>query len=108
MSASIAGLGYGATFATGVDSGTITYTTVAEIATINFAGFSVPEVDVTHLASPGSMEESIPGLLKPGTIELTGNYTGAASQQTVNTLGQGRSIFPWKIATVLGDGSATK
>jgi len=43
--------------------------------------------------------------LKPGTIELTGNYTGAASQQTLNTLGQGRTIFPFKIDGPMGDGT---
>lgn len=99
-------LGYGATFSTGVTTGgTTAYTAVAEIATINFNGFTVPEVDVTHLQSPNSTNESIPGLLKPGTVDLTGNYTGDASQQTITTLGQARTVFPFQITTTLGDGS---
>lgn len=105
MSASKASLGYGATFATGVAGSPITYTVVAEIASINFAGFSVPEVDVTHLQSPGSMNESIPGLLKPGSIELSGNFISDTTQQALTTLGQARTIFPFKISTVLSDGS---
>jgi hypothetical protein len=104
MSISQAVLGYGAKFFTGVVGvSTTTYTEVAEIASINFAGFTVAEVDVTNLASPNSMMESIPGLLKPGTVELTGNFIGDTTQQALTTLGQARTIFPWKIEATLGD-----
>ncbi len=96
-------LGYGSTFSVGSGTGTITYTPTAEITTINFAGFTVSDVDVTHLQSPGSVMESIPGLLKPGTIELSGNYTGEASQQSLTTLGQARTVFPWQITSPLQD-----
>lgn len=94
--ASQAVLGYGSKFSVGSGQ-PITYADTAEITTINFGGFTVSDVDVTHLQSPGSVMESIPGLLKPGTIELTGNFTGDASQQAITTLGQNRTVFPWKI-----------
>jgi hypothetical protein len=105
MSASLASLGYGATFSTGTNITTPVYTAVAELATVSFAGFTVPEVDVTHLLSPNATNESIPGLLKPGTVDLTGNFTSSTTQATLTTLGQARTIFPWEILTVLSDGS---
>ena len=36
-------------------------------------------------------------MLKPGTIELTGNYTGDASQQNIDVLAVALTVFPWKI-----------
>lgn len=105
QAASQAVLGYGSVFNIGTTaSGSTSYSAVAEIATINFGGFTVPEVSVTHLQSPNAMEESIPGLLKPGTIELTGNFTADASQQNLTTLGQNRTIFPWQITSPLQSG----
>jgi hypothetical protein len=106
MAASKAALGYGAKFFTGDDASPIAYTELAELSNINFAGFAVPEVDTTHLQSPDSMQESIPGLLKPGTIELSGNYTNDASQVTFTTLGQARTIFPYKITAPMSDGTS--
>jgi hypothetical protein len=39
----------------------------------------------------------IPGLIKPGTIALSGNFTGDASQLNISALAQTQSIFPWQI-----------
>jgi hypothetical protein len=97
MPASKARLGYGSKFYTGDTASPVSYTLLSEIATINFSDYSVAEVDVTHLLSPNSSEESIPGLLKPGTIELSGNYTGDASQQNIDVLAVAQTVFPWKI-----------
>ena len=97
MAASKARLGYGSKFYTGDSASPTNYTVLSEIATINFADYTVAEVDVTHLLSPNTSEESIPGLLKPGTIELTGNYTGDTSQQNIDVLAVAQTVFPWKI-----------
>lgn len=116
MPASQAQLGYGSKFFIGAGSPTA-YTPMAEIATINFADYTVTEVDVTHLQSPNTTEEAIPGLIKPGNIELTGNYIGDATQQNVDTLAIARTVFPWKITspasnatvlTITGSGFITK
>jgi hypothetical protein len=117
MTASKARLGYGSKFYTGDTASPVGYTLLSEIATINFADYTVAEVDVTHLLSPNTSEESIPCLLKPGTIELTGNYTGDASQQNVDVLAVAQAVFPWKITapasgalvlTITGYGYITK
>jgi hypothetical protein len=89
MAASKARLGYGSKFYTGDTASPIGYTLLSEIAIINFADYTVAEIDVTHLLSPNTSEESIPGLLKPGTIELTGNYTGDTSSRT-------STCSPWR------------
>ena len=97
MAASKAKLGYGSKFYIGDAASPIGYTVLSAIATINFADYTVGEIDVTHLLSPNTSEESIPGMLKPGTIELTGNYTGDASQQNIDVLAVALTVFPWKI-----------
>jgi hypothetical protein len=86
MSASKARLGYGSKFYIGDTASPVGYTVLSEIAIINFADYTVAEVDVTHLLSPNSSEESLPDLLKPGTIEISGNYTGDASQQNIDSV----------------------
>jgi hypothetical protein len=97
MSATQASLGYGSKFFTGVTGSPITYNAVLEIASITMTDYTVSEVDATHLQSPNATEETIPGLIKTGTIELTGNYLGDTTQQELDTLGQARTVFPWKI-----------
>ena len=97
MAASKTKLGYGSRFYTGDAASPTGYTVLSEIAMINFADYTVAEIDVTHLLSPNTSEESIPGLLKPGTIELSGNYIGDASQQNIDVLAVAQTIFPWKI-----------
>lgn len=114
--ASKAQLGYGSAFFMGTGS-PVTYTEISEIASVAFADYTVSVIDVTSLASPNATEESIPGLLKPGTIEMTGNYIGDASQQAIDPMAISRAIFPWQIVapasggktlTVSGFGYITK
>ena len=40
-------------------------------------------------------------MLKPGTIELTGNYTRDASQQNIDVLAVALTVFPWKITAAI-------
>lgn len=114
--ASKASLGYGTTFATGTGS-PITYTVMAEIASISFADYTISEIDVTHLLSPNTTEEAIAGMLKLGNIEMTGNFIGDTTQMNVDTLAIARTTFPWqivapmtgtKILTITGTGFITK
>src|SRR4051812_28853143 len=99
--ASKAQLGYGSTFSMGAGS-PVVYTAISEIGSISFADYTVSEIDVTNLGSPNTTEESIPGMLKPGTIEMTGNYIGDTSQQNIDTIAIARTIFPWKITSPAG------
>jgi hypothetical protein len=71
---------------------------IIEIRTIKSNNFTVPDIDVTTLQSPNSTEEYIPGLIKPGTIECTGNFIGDSTQQTIPVYAQGSGIGPQIIA----------
>lgn len=106
MSASQAGLGYNSKFYMGSASSPISYTQVSEVKSINFNDFSIPVIDVTHLTSPNTTEEMIPGMIKPGTIAITANYIGDASQLAVATAAIARTVFAWKITSALGNGQA--
>jgi hypothetical protein len=83
--ASNAVTGYGAEFAIGPNASPFVPTYILEIKSIKVTNFSVSEVDVTHLLSPDATEESIPGLIKPGTIEIAGNFLADATQFDIPT-----------------------
>jgi hypothetical protein len=102
MAASQAGLGYNSKFYMGSASSPISYNLMSELSSINLNDFSVPAIDVTHLTSPNTTEEMIPGMIKPGTIQLHGNFIGDSSQLAVNTAAVARTVFAWKITSVLG------
>lgn len=104
MAASQAGLGYGSIFYMGTAASPLSYTASAEIASINFSGESIPSVQTTHLLSPNTTEEMIPGIIKPPSIALKGNFTGVASQLAVMTAAVARTIFSWKVTAILGTG----
>jgi len=106
MSASLGNTGYGAIFYTGTGSPP-TYTAVLEIKTINKKNYTVPAVDLTHLLSPNATEEMTPGIKKPGTIEITGNFIGDATQLNFNTLAAGQTVFPWQITSPMQKGAKT-
>ena len=115
---SSANTGYLATFLTGSAASPPVYTAVAECATITVPRYTVPDINVTHLLSPNTTEELVPGLLMPGKIAITGNFIGDATQLALDTLAQGQTIFPFQItvpvqkraktATISGYGFMTK
>ena len=107
MTPSLANSGYGATFSVGDTSSPIDYVETAEIASINKKNFTVPSIDVTHLKSPNTTEEMIPGILKPGTIEMTGNFIGDVTQLQFPTLAQAQTVFPFKITAPMQKNSKT-
>jgi len=89
-------IGYESTFSVGSGSPT-TYVQMAEVKSIKPSIATIPAIDATHLLSPNATEEKLPGLIKPGTIELMGNFTGDASQLNILTLAEARTVFPFKI-----------
>ena len=66
---------------------------VIEINSITKKNFDVTSIDVTTLTSPNATEEMIPGLMKPGTVDITGNFIGDVSQTQFNTLAQNQTVF---------------
>jgi hypothetical protein len=107
MGQSKATTGYLAAFYVGDTSSPIDYTQMAELASIKPSNFSIPSIDTTHLQSPNATEEMLPGLIKPGTIALTGNFTGDASQLNISTLAQSQTVFPWKVTSKINKGTQT-
>src|ERR1700679_3262610 len=94
-----ANTGYKATFGIGDSASPIDYTPMAELASIKPSNFTIPAIDTTHLQSPNATEEMIPGLIKPGAIAITGNFTGDSSQLNIGQLAQSQAIFPWKVTS---------
>jgi hypothetical protein len=87
-------------------------TAVMEIKTINGDYYSLPEVNFTHLLSPAGTEELRAGLLKPGTIELGGNFIGEATQLAITTMAvanatQTTPTFAWAITAAIQNGTKT-
>jgi hypothetical protein len=107
MPATKAKIGLGGQFFIGTGEPAVFTTSMTEVSTIDFSDFTVNEVDATHLLSPDATEETIPGLLKPGAIQITANYIGDEMQLSVNDLAQANTTFPWKITTPVGEGTLT-
>ena len=102
-----ANTGYLATLSIGDNASPTDYTPMAELASIKPSNFSIPAIDTTHLQSPNATEEMIPGLIKPGTIAISGNFTGDASQLNIGQFAQSQAIFPWKVTSKINKGTQT-
>lgn len=74
------------------------YTTLAELHKIQRTGSKADSVDVTNMDSVGAYREILPTLLTPGDVSFEGNYIPAdSSQQTLQTLFDGRTLRDWRI-----------
>lgn len=114
----LAAIGYLATLSIGNTASPIVYTAIAEIKSITPNLATVPAVDATHLQSPNATEEMLPGLVKPGTLDFTGNFTGDATQLAILTDMTSRTVYPFQVtwktaagvktATLTGQGFFTK
>lgn len=107
MAQTKATIGYLATFSIGTNASPIAYTAMAEVKSIKPNNFTVPSIDATHLQSPNATEEKLPGLIKPGTVEISGNFIGDTSQLSISTLAQTRAVFPFKITSPINSGTQT-
>lgn len=97
MARSLANVGYKAQFWIGTNTSPIVYTQIAEVKTIKSFEMTTPVVDVSHLQSPNFTQEKRPGMIQPGTVELTGNFTGDASQLDILPLQEAGTVFPFKV-----------
>jgi len=100
MAATQATIGYGTIFS-------INGIPVAECKTVKTSLFTVPSIDATHLLSPDATEEKLPGIIKPGTAEVTGNFIGDATQLAIQTLARARTVFNFSIASPINSGTET-
>lgn len=67
----------------------------------------VPNIDSTHLLSPNNTEEYVPGMIKPGTVEISGNFIGDTTQLQFNTLAQAQTIFNFQLIASMQRGAKT-
>jgi len=107
MAATKATIGYLAKFFVGDSASPTGYTAVAEVKSIKPSLMTIPAIDATHLQSPDATEEKLPGLIKPGTVEIMGNFIGDASQLQIKTLAQARTVFPFKITAPINSSTQT-
>jgi tail tube protein len=105
MQATKATIGYLATFQTGDTSSPVNYTQMAELKNIKPNLVTVPVINATHLQSPNATEEKLPGLILPGTIDISGNHIGDTSQLSILALSQTRTVFPFKITAPINKGT---
>lgn len=99
--------GYEATFSFGTLASPDSYNALLEVKSIKNNGVSIPEVPLTHLQSPAATEESAPGLIKPGTLELTGNFIGDSTQLSFLQLAAAQETFTWKLTGSVQQGAKT-
>lgn len=99
----------GTVFSFGTAStGTVTFTNVAEIKSIQFSGGKVDLEDVTNMDSPGAFREKTPTLLDGGDLSLSGNYvSGDAGRVAFNTAYLGRTLISCKVVLPLAPGQTT-
>ena len=98
-------IGYLATFSTGNSASPVVYTQMAELKSVKPNLATIPVINATHLQSPNATEEKLPGLILPGTIDISGNHIGDASQLNILALAQARTVFPFKITAPINSGT---
>ncbi|HTF64546.1 MAG TPA: phage tail tube protein [Edaphobacter sp.] len=107
MARSNANVGYKATFEIGTNASPISYTQIAEVKSIKSFEMTTPVVDVSHLQSPNFTQEKRPGMIQPGTVELSGNFTGDDSQMTILGMQQSGEVFPFRVQAPVNNSTKT-
>ena len=105
MPATRATIGYLATFAIGNDASPSVFVMMAECKSIKPNLVTIPVINATHLQSPNATEEKIPGLIMPGTLEISGNFIGDATQLNIQMLAEGRTVFPFQCTAKVDKGT---
>lgn len=107
MAATKASTGYLGTLAIGSSASPPVYSNMLEVKSIRPALYTVPSLDATHLQSPNATEEKLPGLIRPGTLSMTGNFVGDTTQLNISSLAQARTVFPWRFTAPVNAGTQT-
>lgn len=95
---SLADIGYGSAFSIGDPTvSPISYTQVAEVTDIDWAGITIGKEDVTNLGSPNAYREYKPTLVDPGTISIEGNWLNDSTQSNMYNYASTRKTFAFQI-----------
>jgi len=105
--ASKATTGYQSQLLIGTVASPLSYNAMSELKSFKPNLLSVPDVPITHLLSPSNTEEMIPAMIKPGTIEIGGNFIGDTSQLSITALAQGPTVFAFKCTAPMQSGTKT-
>ena len=107
MAASRATTGNLGQFYIGTVASPLSYNALLEVKSIKTAVLTVPQVPTTHLLSPLATEEFIPGMIKPGTVTVTGNLIGDTSQLSPLALAEAQALIFWKATGKVDLGAKT-
>ena len=107
MASTKATIGYLSEFFIGDSSSPVNYPSMLEVKSIKQNTMSVPVIDATHLLSPDATEEKLPGLIKPGTVDISGNFIGDTTQLNILALAKARTVFPFKVTAPVNKGTQT-
>jgi hypothetical protein len=105
--ASKATTGYQSQLLIGTVASPLSYNALAELKSFKPNLISVPDVPTTHLLSPSNTEEMIPAMIKPGTIDVSGNFIGDSSQLAITALAQAQTVFAFKATAPMQSGTKT-
>ncbi len=105
--ASVATTGYQATLLIGSVASPLSLNAISEMKSFKANLVVINPIDVTHLLSPNYTEETIPGMLKLGSLDLSGNLIGDASQLAISALAVGATIFAFQIKASMQRGGKT-
>lgn len=86
--------GYLSEFQVGDNMSPPNWTTIAEVKTFTFTPLDVPNVDFSHLLSPNNTREYRPGMIAPGTIEMSGNLLLDVSQLAIISNAEAQAVVP--------------
>lgn len=107
MAKTRATIGYLALFFVGDNASPTGYTAMLEVKSIKPNLATIPVINATHLQSPNATEEKLPGLILPGTVDISGNFVGDATQLNILALAVARTVFPYKITSPIDSGTKT-
>jgi len=93
---SVGQTGYQSVLQIGTTASPPVYSSLLELKSFTIDGFSMTELDLTHLLSPGNAQEFAPSQLRPGKISGNGNLVGDATQLSIVTNAQAKTTFPFK------------
>lgn len=86
-----AAIGYSTTF--GIKNGGGTYDDVAEVTRVKPPAYSRDAIDATHMGSPNSFREYIPGLMDAGEVSIDINYVPSTSDVIIAAMTAGSGDF---------------
>lgn len=72
-------IGYGSVFQIVSENSPDLYVALAEVTNITPPNFTLDQIDVSHMQSPGKVREFIPGLIDPGECSFEMNFVPSST-----------------------------